>query len=1074
MPVRRLLLQLLSRPVSVGMASCAVIVGGAFALTQLPLGLAPSRDIPMLSVDAHWGGTSAESVEKNLTSPIEEIVSSLRGVRKVRSVSQEGRCHVSAEFDPSAAMNLIRLELNEKISLLVRELPHGVSRPIVEQYIPENLRRMQGFLSYSLVGALPRADLLRIVREEIVPRLMSIKGVARVTLEGEEPEEVCVELSPAKMDARDITVGDVASAMEAAARERCWGSVRGPAGIEGIRFSTEGLSLRELEDTPIQSREGCVPIRLSDLATITIRPSAVHKLLRRDGRACVDFRLARDPLCSLPGTAHDVQACLAEVATRFPPSVELVCGLDESQRMSEELHLLYRNAMISLFLVWGALVLFLGNNRLPLLLLSSILLSLAATFLILWIVRVPLHVLTLAGLTLGAGRLLDDSIVVLENLRRWIKPDASHDSIVEGAWEVLRPSTASTMATVGALMPVLFLPRGLQVYLLEFAFAVTISLSMSLLVSFTVIPSVVARMVKNGVVFPLCSGERITLFYRWVIRRALRRKVAVLLLAVWMFGFPVWLLPVRIENSSLLATLYNETVGGSWYATIRPAMNALFGGASYQFFRNVPQAEFFEQEHDTFLVMQVSFPLGSDLVMVDTIAQVFERTLLKAGARGITTELFDANLLLRIDFRDSLAATSLPHRIRSCMLRLAAQTGGVTVSVAGFGSGYTAGMDLQPAFTVRVLGYDYTRVEEIAQSLRERLLRNPRVGSADIDKSFGNWSARQEVALRVDRNATARYGLTMAEVAAAVQSRTDVLPERMVVKMDGMQLPCIVTVQGSEGFSVQGLSSAGVSNAKAAPVPLRTLLVPQQRAATSEIVREDQQYVRCVSFEYKGPYRHAEAFLAATLREFRLPAGYRFDRTGETTVSDSDRHALLLGALAAFVIVFMVTASLYESLVDALIVMLSVPLAYTGVFMAYVLTGTPFGRGGYVSVMFLAGIAVANAIMIVDFITQKEKTGSRRTGTIVEASVCRFRPVMMTTLTTAGTLLPMLFNKGGGTWYMLALGMFGGLLTSAVLTLVVIPAAYAIVRGAEGDSSLPAKLKLTLPPFFQILKRLGK
>jgi multidrug efflux pump subunit AcrB len=394
--------------------------------------------------------------------------------------------------------------------------------------------------------------------------------------------------------------------------------------------------------------------------------------------------------------------------------------------------------------------------------------------------------------------------------------------------------------------------------------------------------------------------------------------------------------------------------------------------------------------------------------------------------------------------------------------------------VAGFGSGYTAGMDLQPAFTVRVLGYDYTRVEEIAQSLRERLLRNPRVGSADIDKSFGNWSARQEIALRVDRNATARYGLTMAEVAAAVQSRTDVLPERMVVKIDGMQLPCIVTVQGSEGFSVQGLSSAGVSNAKAAPVPLRSLLVPQQRAAPSEIVREDQQYVRCVSFEYKGPYRHAEAFLAATLREFRLPAGYRFDRTGGTTVSDSDRHALLLGALAAFVIVFMVTASLYESLVDALIVMLSVPLAYTGVFMAYVLTGTPFGRGGYVSVMFLAGIAVANAIMIVDFITQKEKTGSRRTGTIVEASVCRFRPVMMTTLTTAGTLLPMLFNKGGGTWYMLALGMFGGLLTSAVLTLVVIPAAYAIVRGAEGDSSLPAKRKLTLPPFFQILKRLGK
>ncbi len=1052
--MREFLRHILSRPVSVGMACCAVAVGGLFALARLPLGLAPSLEFPALTIQMSWGGASAESVEKTVTAPIEEIATSLRGVRKVRSSSREGGARVSVEFDQRTDMDLIRFELNERLSLLAELLPHGASHPVVERYVPEDIEQLQGFLSYSFAGPLSRSALARLAGQEIIPRLMSILGVAQVTLQGGEEQVLRVELWPDKLAACGITTGDVTAALEACRPGVRNGSLLGPAGVEQISVAGNVVSLPELEDIPVRRAGLPAAIRLRDVGTITVVPSVPRELFRVNGKECLTLTITRDPASSLPGTARDVRSCLARLSPRLPPGVELLCELDRSRRMTDELALLYRDALLAIVLLWGILTLFLGTNRLPFALISSVLLSCAGTLLTLWILHVSLHLLTLAGLVLGMGRLLDDSIVVLENLRRWTLLETSKERIVEGTLEVLIPVVASTAATAGALVPVLFLPRDLQVYLQEFAVAVTVSLCVSLLVSFSVIPSAALQWRMKGTGILMDPGGRAASFYRRFLNVALRHRVVVVIVAVWMFGFPVWLLPARIESPSPAAMLYNETIGGAWCARARPVVNALLGGASYQFFRNVPHAEFFDPDNGTFLVLQVNFPQGTDIECADGVARALEQDLLSAGAPRLTTRVFNGALFLRVDFPDSMVSTPLPGALRSRCLRLAAQTGGAAVTVAGFGAGFSGGIDLQPAFTVRVHGYEYARVKQIAESLREKLLHNPRVISADINRSLGNWSRMQEIALTMDREAAASYGLAGHEIAAAVQSRTDVLPQRLPVKLQGIQLPCVVTVKGSDRFSVADLASVAVPGKKSATVPFRVLLGVQQRAAPSEIVREDQQYVRWVSFEYKGPYRHAEAFLKATVNAFPLPEGYRLDCAGTSSVSEKDRDALLKAALASLLVVFMVTASLYESWLNPCIIMLSVPLAYIGVFMAYVLNGVPFGRGGYLSAIFLTGIAVANAIVIVDFIARREGAGKRGAVTIVDASVCRLRPVLMTTLTTAGSLLPMLLGERNSVWYGLALGTFGGLVTSALLTLIVIPVVYAMAHrlppGARG------------------------
>ncbi len=311
--------------------------------------------------------------------------------------------------------------------------------------------------------------------------------------------------------------------------------------------------------------------------------------------------------------------------------------------------------------------------------------------------------------------------------------------------------------------------------------------------------------------------------------------------------------------------------------------------------------------------MHLSFPQGVDISRADAVATALERDLMNAGAPRLTSRVLPGAVSIRIDFSDSLAGTFLPRALRNRCLRLAAQIGGAAVSVSGFGAGYSGGMEMQPSFTVRILGYDYARVREIADSLRDALTHNPRVTGADIDKSIGDWSGAQEIALSMDREAIARYGLMTQDVAAAVRSYTDASAQQVPLKLPGIQLPCVIAAEGLMQLSNEGLASIAVPGKEAASVPLGQLLDVHQQPAPSEIVREDQQYVRWVSFEYKGPYRHAEAFLDATIRSMTLPEGYRVDRPGGPAVSGKDRYVLVGAALAALLVVFMVTASLYES-----------------------------------------------------------------------------------------------------------------------------------------------------------------
>ncbi|MFH0991221.1 MAG: efflux RND transporter permease subunit [bacterium] len=1087
--------KLINRPVAVSMLYGTLLVGGTFAFMHLPLELAPEKEYPRLSIAASWGNTSPETMEQFITAPIEEIANTVQGVRKVSSTSDEGQTSVDLEFEPGIDMNFARLELNEKLAAFAESMPPGASPPIISRYVPRDLRDLQGFLSYSLSGGQSAQALSKYAEETIVPALLSLKGIANAQVIGGEKRELQVSLDPAKVVALGLNSDEITSRLREIEFNKPVGSVdeQGAKIIIAVRNST--TNLHELESQIVARLPNDVPVRLQDIATVRDGVAEVKSFYRINGKPSITLIINKEQGVNTLKLADAVFDKLAELQKDFPPGLKLIKESDKSEKLRSDLDNLYKEIIISLLCIGFVLTLFLRSLKASALVLSSIFFSLAGTFLIFWGLGIGLNLLTMAGLVLGFGRLVDDSIVVLDNIYRhsnlqeikipsplrgregWSSADsaitasplpspmrrgsmfagqdeASSSNVSHAVHEIALPVIASTITTVGALLPLEFLPPDLKPYFLDFGIAVAVSLIMSLFVSFTLIPTVTYRIDLTPFrISPLeWIGDKGTKLYQAFLRFSLRRKKFVIALTIWIFGLPVWLMPDKIESQSLLSALYGYTFGSEYYLTAKPYINYILGGSSHLFFAKVSKGEIWNYVERTYLSVYVSFPRGTELERFDKIASDIERQALEYGSSiaKVTTRVAEGSAVIRIDVADSAAMTALPYELKNQLTLFAAQTGGASISVSGFGPGfYSGGEGGSMSFRVGILGYNYNRVREIAEEFKEQLSRNPRVQDVDIE---GGWGRKTfELFVTVDRDAIARHGFTVAEVVRAILNFSRGSVTQSTLNIEGERVPYIVKFIGYRNYSVDDLQKSVIANGRGDQVRLGELIKLEERRVPSQITRENQQYIRNIAYEYKGPWQYGTQHLERTIKAMPLPSGYQFNQGYEFfRFREEQEISLILIALLAFTIVFMVTASLYESLLKPFIVILAIPLSLIGLFLAFYLMEVPFGRGGYAAVVLLIGIVVTNSVVLVDYLARHLHGENRSESVLIDAASTRLRPILMTTLTTIGGMLPLLLmGDKSSLWYQLSVGTIGGLTSSMLLTLIVVPVVYAKVYKAR-------------------------
>lgn len=1013
------------RPVAVAMGYLAVGLLGVASWRNIPIELLPDTELPRLTVNARWPGASPETVEAFLTSPLEAEVQLVRGVEKVVSDSREAWARISIEFARKTDMDFARLDLSERISRLEETgLPEGIDGVTVSPYVPDEFsQRNRGFLTYTFTGRRTLESLREHLNDVVVPELTQVEGVAVVTAYGGRERVLEIELDRQRMADLNVSAYMVGLKLVDLDLVREAGSVRAGDREWTVTIRNRPGSAQDIREA-IVSGQGDRTVRISDIAVVRDTYEESRQHYRINGQPAVRMQVTKKIGANSVRVADAVKERMEVVERRNPPNSRFILDWDESEQIRRQLSDLRNRAAVSVLVIFSVLFLFLRSLRSAIVVFATIAFSILIALNFIYFSGLSLNLLTLMGLAMGFGLIVDNSIVVLENIyRRWQSGRVAVVAVKEGASRVVLPILAATATTLIVLVPFVYLQDDLRVFYVPLAIVVGITILASLLVSFTFIPALVAKLLPaqpsgappQTAELPALEGnpkaapiyER---FYRSLVMWAVLRPWAIVIIGLGALGGSYYLFDQYVRS------------GVTW--------GGFFGSRDY-------------------VQIDIQLPEGSDLVRTDELSRYFEdRLLLMPEVEQFETRVTGERSSTVVTFPDSFENTYVPVDIKDQLFTFSLGFTGAEVRVHGFGPSFYSSEGSPPTYKIQVLGYNYEEVRDIAEDMGTRLEKLPRVRDVNTNAvwSFFGFDRATEFVVTIRRDVVARHDLPVSNLVRQIQSAVRGQVAGRTIKIGGDEIRFDVKLEGNRDIDLQRLRQTLVLTPAGRPIRLGELvdIGPQEVLAT--IHREDQQYERSVAYEFRGPRRLGNLVHNTIIESTEVPPGYEVKNADLFRWSAEERAQMNLVLAVSIALIYMVTAALFGSFLLPLCVLMTVPMALIGVFLIFFYTNASFTREALIGVIMMGGIVVNNAILLVDHINQVRKDadlGLR--AAIVQATVERVRPILMTSATTVLGLLPLVLfsaTADANIWNALAYALIGGLLSSTFFILTATPALY--------------------------------
>lgn len=997
----------IEHPVPTLMLFFGLLILGIYSLFHIPLELAPKEEYPRISVNTSWPGASPEQVQMNITSPLEELCSTVKGVRRIESSSSTGSSTITIEFNEKTNMNFASIELTERVASFIENLPPGAYPPQIRPYIPKEFET-KPFLSLTLSSDLPLNKLREIADKKVKEEIRSVKGVSEVIVTGGAEPEIKITLDREKINYYGISPGTVISSITNLNRSYPVGKIKKGERELIFRLPSPVSKIEDIGET-ICGFYGKIPLRLKDIAKIEMGYGEVLSMRRINGESTVGIDIVKEPGVSTLKVSSSVKKVLEGLQKKLPQNITLRIVEDESKEIKKRL----RNLIIMMALITGIvfilLYIFLDSFIPSIAILSSIFFSACITINFVYFSRFSLNLLTLSGLVLGFGMLVDNSVVVFENIwKKYEIGERDKNSVWRATKEVALPAFASTLTTIIVFMAFPFFQGRLRIYYLPLAFVIAFSLLSSYLVAFTLIPSLSARIVKK---------ERIERKYTFRIYKKL---------IDFLIKYPLIIILI---------------------------LSALFY-LSYKIFRKeVSFGAFFSWYYKERLIVHISVPPGTPIERTDEIIREFEdRALSKDYPKEVNTYVHPEEAYMMITFPKNIELSPAPYILKEELINLATNFAGIGVWIVGFdpqgyySSPYTGSW---LPYRIKFLGYNFNKLKEITNNVERTLLKNPRIREVKTVSSKLYWGGQDyyEFDLKIDRDKLAFYGTTVEEILPHIYSNIKGRTLRTYLRLEGKEWPVSLKIKGAEDTEIEKLKEVLVRTPKGDILRLGEVISISETPIPGSIDREDQQFMRTVMWDYLGPYKAAERYKDALYKSLTLPPGYsaKIDEPWRLTTEEERKLGLALFISLCFI--FMILCAVYEDFIQPLVVILSVPLALIGVFIAFLISDYPFDSSAYIGVILMSGIVVNNAILMVNHINLKRKEGLGIFEAIKEGASERLRPILITSTTTIFGMLPFVLiqtERGRDIWSTLALSSVGGLTSSTIFILLATPVFYLI------------------------------
>jgi HAE1 family hydrophobic/amphiphilic exporter-1 len=1007
-----------ARPVSITMLVLIVVVVGFMSLGKLGLDLMPDLDFPTLSVMTRYEGASSEDVEKLVTRPIEAAVATVQGVTGVKSVSQEDTSYVMVDFEWGTNLDEAANDMREAIGLVAPFIPEAAEDPLVVKF------SLTAFpvLGYGVRGMGGNTVQLRRFLEDVfIPRLERLDGVAQAALLGGDKPEVQVRVDRAALEASGLRMDQVVQALFAQNMDLPAGRLV-EAGQEFL-IRTRGAfsSIDSIGDAVVGAGSGGAPLRLRDVAEVGLGAEDRRNVNRTNGEESVFLMVAKQSGANPLQVARRVKKEVAALSEDLGGSVQFDLFIDtgyQIERMADNVtESGIAGGLLTILFMW----LFLRSLRPVFAIATTIPVSMLATLIPLYFMGETLNLMTMGGLMLGIGMFVDNAVVVIENVYRHLEEGKErHEAARKGAAEVGLAIAASTATTIAVFVP-LFFGGGLAGELVRgLAWVVVFSMSASLLMALTMVPMLAS-----------------VLFNRKAVERQRQQDARF----------------VRFQRQ------YERVL--RWALAHRKATLGIVGVSVLLSFAAMPflGAQFLPGSDQPIVMGKVKFPVGTPMVTteramerIEALARAMPEVMtvgigiganeddMGAGMSEVSPAgVHEAQVFIRLKEERARDANAIMDDLR-------AQTppvGGMKVEWMDMATAMMAGGSAKPV-DIQVLGEDIDTLDRLSQEIAAAVQGVP--GLVEIDTTLARRKPEQH--LVVDREAAASYGLTVAEVARAVETAS-LGAVAGLYRSGGDEYPIRVRYDASQRAQILDLGRVQVPTRMGFAVPLTQVASFVPGTGPVQITREEQ--TRRVSVRANIQGRDLGS-VVGDIQEIldgmkdRLPPGYVVT-FGGTYEDMMDAFVKLgLGLLMAIVLTYMVMAAQFEAFVHPLVMMLCVPLSAVGVVGALLVTGTPASAVTFVGAIILVGIVVNNGIVLIDYINQLRREGMERREAVVRGSAVRLRPVLITAGTTVTALIPMAIAPGRGAELTgdLSVVIAAGLTTSTFLTLLVVPVVYEI------------------------------
>jgi HAE1 family hydrophobic/amphiphilic exporter-1 len=1008
------------RPIATAMIFMALLVLGVYSFLNLPLELAPKEEFPELNIITAWTGVPPEVIQTEITAPIEEKVSTVKGIRKIYSESLNGSSRITLEFDEKTNMEFAHLALREKISELRDVLPYGV-RPNVEPYEPEEFQE-DPFLEYTISGSYSLHRLREYVKDRIEIGIGSIKGVAGVSVTGGSDPEIKILLDKEKLKTYGISPFAVFSRIQE--RIEIYPAGRVQKGSQEYIFKVSNLisSSRELgEIVVIHSGENAV--KLKDIAEIFPSYQDIYYINRINGQPTIRMTVYKTPRTSTLKVAKAVQNKLEKVKQELPRDLVFRVVNDESEKIGKGLRELYLLVGIIVAVIFVLVFIVLRSFKPSILVLSSIAFSVLITFNLIYFFKISLNMFTLGGLALGFGLFVDNSIVVFENvLRLREKGVPPVKAAIQGAKEVFLPVLAATLTTMSVFFAFVYFTGRMKIYYLPLAIVITSALAASLLVSFSLIPAMSPRLLKGR---KEKKEEKVRNFYVKFLKFIMRHPIEVILIIA-----------------------------------------AIFFGA-YKWFRSeVTIGSFFSWQYQQRLYVSVGMPPGTPVEATDEVIMKFEEKVMqKSYEKEMNTTVTSERAYIIIEFPPEIEFSYHPYVLKEELIQLATNFAGISVGVSGFDpQGYYSSIGPTTYYDSRIkfYGYNLKKLQEITSNLERTLKRNPRIKDVKITSGRYGWWRLDSYAyvLKIDKEILRRYNVDPDYLYYHLQVlMAGRLSMPLKAKIEGRETDISIKFPEASMIDLKGLQDEIIRTQGGELLRLKDISVLEEWPIAGSIDREDQQFQQTIMWEFRGPSKAAERYKEGVYNKLSLPPGFSATLEGyDWRMTEEELGQIKFAIIFSLIVIFMILASLYESFIQPFFILLAVPLALIGVFVAFVIADFPFDSSAYIGVILLGGIVVNNSILLVDHINLKRKEGLPVLESVLVGARERIRPIFMTTSTTVLGMLPLVLIQleveRRRLWSSLALSAVGGLISSTILILIVIPIFYFYgdrIRGFASD-----------------------